>query len=360
MTLHRVTVVTLSVLAVLVLFLVIVPWLQEELEPEPVAAWVAVELGGSGVARVGTARMEAGTGCQLHAVLEARNRSGETIYYTEADALEMPGREVPPEALARWDRPQEVKVLWFTVEGLRPYWEMGADGLAGFTFESSFRADWPRTWSIPCILDSSGRAFAQGFETLGARSFGTQRYQVRIEFWGESQIAPETRFTSWGGEELPARGDGFPGLVAALPGALAPASEVFGLAQVAVTPAAGAGARETLAEWGRRRLVFSRGQVLAELLAAAGTAWEELRWVEADLAAGPPWSAAGAAPGDLLRVGDRVVVLWEDRGREGVVDPSDLAFDYAKGAGARPLGEIFAGGGLVEWTHLQGAEPGAR
>ncbi len=352
MTLHRITVVSVAVVAVLILFLVVLPWAQEELAPEPVAAWVAVELGGSGVARVGTLRTTPGTECRLHAVLEARGRGGESVFYTDAEALEIPGRTVSPESLRRWDRSQEVKVLWFTVEGLRAFWELGADGFDGFGFESSFRADWPRTWSIPCAVDSSSQAFGQGFDSLEPREFGTQRYQVRIEIWGVSRIAPEVRFTSWSGEELPIRGDDFPGLIVRLPGLLGAASEVFGLTQVAVTDEASPEARERLADWGRRRLVFSRAQVLTELTETAGSGWAALEWREVDLSDGPEWTPTGAAPGDPLRVAERVVLLYEDRGLPGRLDRADLAFDFTKGSGVRSLGEIFVGDGLVEWAHL--------
>ena len=55
----------------------------------------------------------------------------------------------------------------------------------------------------------------------------------------------------------------------------------------------------------------------------------------------------------MLRVGDRVVVLWRDAGNDGVLSYDDLAFDYVHGASVRALGEVFSGDGEVELARLE-------
>ena len=51
--------------------------------------------------------------------------------------------------------------------------------------------------------------------------------------------------------------------------------------------------------------------------------------------------AQPVTPGDLVRVGDRIVVLYSDRGEPGVVDYDDLCFDFVQGAEVRSLGDVF-------------------
>ena len=65
-----------------------------------------------------------------------------------------------------------------------------------------------------------------------------------------------------------------------------------------------------------------------------------------------PWGAEGAVGGDLLRVGNRWVVLLQDRGLEGFLDRDDLCLDFDRGARMRLVGEVFTGDGLVEWAGL--------
>ena len=62
------------------------------------------------------------------------------------------------------------------------------------------------------------------------------------------------------------------------------------------------------------------------------------------------WGEDGVEPGDLLRVGERLVILLQDRGIAGTLDYDDLCFDFFRGASVRPLREVFVGDGLVEWT----------
>ena len=77
-----------------------------------------------------------------------------------------------------------------------------------------------------------------------------------------------------------------------------------------------------------------------------------VRSVGVDLAGGPRWGPTGVSPGDLLRVGERIVVLVEDLGTPEQLDYSDLCFDYFRGAKIKPLREVFVGEGLVEWVAL--------
>ena len=58
-----------------------------------------------------------------------------------------------------------------------------------------------------------------------------------------------------------------------------------------------------------------------------------------------------------MRVGNRVVVLYEDRGTPGVVDYGDLCFDFVQGVSIRAVSDVFIGSGnTVELASLGGAE----
>jgi len=329
--------------------------LSRALAPRPVRAWVAIEVDGSGVAEVGVVEVPAGTSCTLHAVLEAERLDGRRVYYTEAPALRIDGRDIPVQALRRWDSDGVVAIFWFTVEGVSP--RLLAD--AGFSpddlaFKVSFRADWPRAWAVPAILESSASSFAQGRELIDDGAFGTQRYHVRIEFYASPQaLMPERRFASWGAESAVERSATFPTLVAVLPGPLAPLSRLFGLTQIDLGTDATAAVRQAIEGWSDRRLAFSRATAIRSLLDAAGMEPEQIAWVDVDLEGGWSWDAAGVAEGDLARVGERVVVLALDRGYPGVLDRDDLCIDFDRGIAVRRLGEVFAGEGRVEWGALR-------
>lgn len=351
--------VSLGVLAALAA--VVAGWqVRTAFEPRPVRAWVAIEVAGSGVAEVGVVEAPAGSDCTLHAVLEATRLDGRPVYYTEAASLRIDGREVPSGELRRWDPQKAVTIFWFTVEGVAPRVVAGAefspDDLA---FNVSFRADWPRAWAVPAVLESSASSFAQGRENLAGGAFGTQRYHVRIEFYASSQaLMPERRFASWGAEALPARSARFPTLVASLPGPLAPVSRFFGLSQVDLDAGAPLAARQAVADWSDRLLAFSRGSALRSLLVAAGLEAQQVTWLKVDLAGGWPWDEDGVAVGDLARVGERVVVMAADRGSPGYLDRDDLCIDFDRGITVRRLGEVFVGDGGIEWGSLR--EPGTK
>lgn len=372
----------------LVAVLLLWPRVREELAPDPETAWVAIQPEGSDEAVVGMVELEVGTAFQLHAVLEAHARDGSRVYYTEAPALRLPQGPVPAESLRRWTRPQEIKVLWFTVEGAIPYLELEpGETLERFRTTEFLRPDWPQSWAVPGSLDPAND---DPLVRSGARRdnpFGTQRFHVRVELYGRgSRLVPEERYRSWGAAEVREHGDDFPTVVASLPGAIGPASSLFGLTQIELPPEierqaddeAGDGAEEgdgeadgegaeaavemlrEIRELTRRRLAFSRLTALRTVISGVGKSIGELVWRRISLDTGLPWTpgdgeaAASAAvtAGDLLRVGDRVVILYRDQGRPGVLDREDLCFDYALGAAVRALGDVFVGGGEVELASL--------
>ncbi len=146
-------------------------------------------------------------------------------------------------------------------------------------------------------------------------------------------------------------------VTARLDGALATPSAVFGVPQLELGDDAEPALAERVGELWRRRLAFSRVRLLRELLDRSGRSWEELSWRAVDLGEGPVWGAGGAAAGDLLRVGERFVVLVADEGEPGRLDDGDLGFDFDRGAVLRRLGEIYTGEGLVEWAPQGEAPP---
>ncbi len=335
------------------LVIVFFPQAKERLAPELRQAWVAVEPAGSGVATVGPVEIEAGSSFTLHAVLEARGRQG-PIYYTEAPALAFGDRRVAPEALRRWDRLQEARFLWLTVEGAVPYLKLKkAEDFSRLRWTEFLHLDWPSSWSIPGIIDAANGRQLEHRHAVKPR-FGTQRYQVRIELYdSDRQMIPTTRFSSWGGDQLPARVTEFSTVYAAEPGGAAPASLYFGLTHVELPTSA----RDLLAEMTgltRQRLAYERLPLLAHLLESAGTSVDQLTWRRVDLAAGPVWGDGNGAVagGDLLQVGQRWVVLYRDEDGDAVLSGGDLCLDFATGATIRPLDEVFIGNGEVEVARL--------
>lgn len=337
----------------LVVVLALSGGVEERLSPEPRAARVAVEVAGEGVARSGPVELAAGTPFSLHAVLEAVSWSGAPIYYTEAARLILDGQEVPPESLRPWTETEDIRILWFTVEGYSPFLQVSRpEDLDSFHFRELFRADWPRAWSIPGeIQNAAGRLQQQG---LGVKPrFGTQRFHVRIEIFGpESEISPRARFLSPRAEDLPDGFAEFPTVVAALPGNLSIPSRTFGLTQIEADPEILPTVAGRLAVWSSNLVAFSKLTVIRQMLDASRLSYDELLWQPVDLAAGPPWGAEGAAGGDLVRVGERLVILLEDRGTTGRLDHEDLCLDYDKGAKVQSIREVFVGEGLVEWARL--------
>jgi len=341
-----------AVVVLLVGALMLSGTVEQKLAPEPVAAWIALQPEDSEVARTGRIEIAAGAGFMLHAVLEAKDWSGKKVYFTEADRLVIEGEEIPAERLRRWDRSEEPRILWFTVEGSSPFVAVEEEeGLGDFHFLEVFRSDWPRTWSIPGDLQPSAERQEVRDRATGLPRFGTQRFHVRIEIFGlKSSIKPKLRLRSLQATDLPEKVGDFATAIASLPGGLEVPSQVFGLSQIEVAPEAFAEVADRLADWSRKRLAFSRLMVVREMLDRAGRSYDDLEWVDVDLEDGPPWRPDEVEPGDFLRVGDRIAILVADRGAQGILDRADLSFDFIKGARVRPVDEIFVGKGLVEWA----------
>lgn len=350
--------IVLAAVVAVVVALLLAPQVERKLAPRLRTAWVAIEPEGSETAVVGGVKLPAGTPFRLHAVLEAQRRDGSKIYYSEAPALRFGDRPVAPEDLVPWDRPEEVKVLWFTVEGSIPYLELSADRtLESFRMTEFLRADWPQTWSIPGSLDPSNDDALVRRGARGSNPFGTQRYHVRIELYDRgSRLIPVERYTSPDAAAALAEDGDFPTVFESLPGPIGPASTLFGLTQI--EPPAGAGGEllRKIQVLTRRHLAFSRVTALEALLRHAGRRTQELEWRLVSLDGRLRWNEpGGVAPGNLLRVGDRVVVLYLDEGEPGALDRGDLCFDFAHGAAVRPLTDVFIGGGEVELASLEPA-----
>lgn len=337
------------VVGLVVLAILLQPTIEEKLAPELVTAWVAIALDG-GAAVAEPVEITAGTPFRLYAVVEAEG----PVYYTEAPALRLAGGDVPGGRLRRWERPLEPRVRWFTIEGNPPYVELASQAdLERFRFVELYRPDWPLAWSVPGRIEPAGDDRVDAGSALPRRRFGTQRYHVSVEFFDPVNASrPKKRVASWGGGDVERQAERFPTVYSALPGRLATASRVFGLTQLELATGAAADLLQRVDELARRHLAFSRATVLRDQLEAAGRSFEELSWLEVDLAAGEGRWGSPAAPGDLLRAGDRLVVLYEDRGEGGVLDHDDLCFDFARGAAVRRLGDVFSGDGVLELASL--------
>lgn len=187
-----------AVLLVAVVAVLLVPKARETLAPQPQRAFVAIEVGGEGMARPGSAELASDTEFRLHAVLEATTRGGQPLYYTEAPSLEIDGERVPAERLRPWDRELEARVLWFSVEGVPPFVSGGdARAVDAFRFQEVYRADWPQAWSVDGVVAPTSERLARGRREHGPFAFGTGAYQVRILLYGtESAIRPRASFLS--------------------------------------------------------------------------------------------------------------------------------------------------------------------
>lgn len=348
----KILIVALVVVAAAVAALLLQPRVEERLAPEITGALVAIEPAGSGVAVVGRVDLGAAEDFVLRAVLTATSRDGEPVYYTEASRLIVDGKEVPRESLRPWDRGGVVKVRWFTVEGSRRLVTLEDASLNSFEIRPFLRGDWPLTWSIPGELSPAHDDHLVAEAQQGDWPFGTQRYRVQVEFYAsDTTVVPERSVASPGVSELRQAEDEFPTVVSTLPGALGPASRFFGLTQI--EPPAGA-PRELLQrieELAQRELAFSRLNVVHDQLAAAGLEGEEVDWGTVDLSGTAAWGR-DVGPGDLLRAGERVVVLFEDQGQPGVLDPADLCFDFVQGPVVAPLAAVYSGGGDGELQHV--------
>ncbi len=343
--------VTLVVIAVL-----LQPTVEESLAPKLRAAWVGVEVDSSGIAEVGPVEIVAGTPFTLHAILEGQDRQGGVVYYTEAQRVSLRGEELAPETLRRWQRSREVKIRWFTVEGIPPYLRVAAEEeFEKFSFRNLYRPDWPLVWSIPGEIVAGGSTSPEPGPATSHQAFGIQRYHVKVEIYSAGDgLIPGERIGSWDADDVVAEIERFPAVRRVLPGLVGPASKVFGLTQLELAAEAPPALRERVGELTRSGLAFSRVTVLWDQIRAAGKRLEDLEWRNIDLTGGIRWGEPAAA-GDLLRVGERMVVLVEDRGEPEVLDYDDLCFDYERGAAVRALSDVFSAEGeegLVEYAAL--------
>ncbi|MEL7058975.1 MAG: hypothetical protein AAGN46_02995 [Acidobacteriota bacterium] len=345
--------------------LVLQPSIEESVLPSLETAWVAIEVEGDPVARVDRVEIAAGTPFTLHAVVGARrDDAAPWVYYTDAERLAFAdGAEVAADRLKPWSRSRPVQVRWYTVEGRAPFVSLAADGEPELPrMDELLRADWPNAWSVAGTVASANDdhladATSADDTSTVRRSFGTQRFHARVEIYEfEDDLLPRQTIASAGVSELIDDPASFPTVVALLPGPSGPASAVFGLPQVGLPPAPAPELAARVAGWADDRLTFTLSSVLRDQLAAADRRYADLDWRITDLGGETRWSTGdgpGAAAGDLLRVGDRVVVLHQDRGVQGVLDYDDLAFDYVRGAEIRALHNIWSGEGLaVEITSL--------
>ncbi len=340
-------VIVAGIVALAAAVLWLAPRAQEARAAKLVRAWVGVEVGDEGVARTGTVELDAGEDFQLHAVVEVRRGSadgdGEAEYYSGTPRVVLDGQQfdaLPVEELGALGR---VRLLWFSVEHGVPFRELenGAD-LETFRYEQFFRPEWGSSWSTDGTLDAYFDGWLEEDGPDIERDFGTLRYQVWVEAsLDEDALVPDQRVKS----------DALPGatrVVARLPAALGPPSAVFGLPEIE----RGDGdwdqaALARLQQLHSDGLAFSRLTVLRELLDAGGVSWGDLNWQLASLDGSRSWRDANVgspAPGDLVRVGDRWVVLLGDEtgeGEVGMLDGADLCLDFAAGAAVRRLDQIF-------------------
>ncbi len=333
-----------GIVAVAALVLWFAPKAQEASTLRLARAWVGVEVGGGGLARTGTVRLVAGESFRLHAVVEAhRGGDGEAVYYSATPRVELDGQEVdalPVEELSVLGR---VRLLWFSVENGLPFREMenGAD-LESFRYEQFFRPEWGSAWSIDGALDAYFDSWVENDVPAIERDFGTLRYQVWVETsLDEDALVPDQRVKS---ASLPDATR----VEARLPEALGVPSAVFGLPGIVRGDGDwDAAALARLQGLHRDRLAFSRVTLLQELLHAGGVGWGDLNWQLTPLDGSVPWRDAKVgmpAPGDLVRVADRWVVLLGDEtgvGEPGMLDGADLCLDFAAGASVRRLDQIF-------------------
>lgn len=323
------------------------PSWTEPFRPRPLAAWVAVLPDGAPVARDGRHELEAGRPFRLFAVLEAESFGGERIYFSDAPALSLDGREIAKESIRPWPTDRRALVRWLTVEGFAPYLAVAsAADLERFRLVENFHPEWGTAWSIAGTVDPR-LALLEAGSPLRPLPFGSQRYAARIElFDAEGALTPTARWSSPGAEVAMAEPGRLPTVVAALPAPLAGISVAFGRTQLAPAADLPAELGARLSELVSRGLAFEGPTLLAAHLAAAGISADALEFRTVTLgAAGPRWGDEVSA-GDLLRAGDRIVVLYRDVDGGGRLDPADLVFDTHRGLRLLAASAVFESDGV--------------
>lgn len=354
---NRTFLLILAGLGLLVAGIVLRPKLVEQLAPRLEAVYVAIEPAGSGIAQVGKIELTEGQAFQLRAVVEARRRSGDLVYYTDAKKLRIGDQDIAADQIEPWSRNDFIKLRWFTVEGKTPYVRLSpGSGIDAFRMEEFARVDWPMAWTLPGEIDAANDNHYSG-DKGPPQSFGTQRYHLRFEIYAaEKDLVPTETLRSWGVSELKQEINRFPTVVVSVPGPTAPVTRIFGLTQLEPPTETDAALQSQIDDLHRHGVAFSRFTLLQELVSSHGKLWQNLGWQILSLDGGTAWrqdkAGAGVGAGDLLRVGDRVVVLFRDAGSPGKLDPEDLAFDFERGARLSPLREIFSGDGELEHSAL--------
>lgn len=318
------------------------PTWSEPFRPRLLAASVVVLADGAAVASDGRHELEAGRSFRLYAVVEAETFGGERIYFTEAPALSLGGREVPTAAIRPWPADRRALVRWLTIEGFAPYLSVAsAADLDRFRLNENFRPEWGTGWSVAGTVDPR-LALLESGSPLRPLPFGTQRYAVRVElFDAEGSLAPAARWSSPGAEIAMAEPGRLPTVVAALPAPLALVSASFGRTQVDPQPGLTSELAARLDELVARGFAFEGPALVAAHLAAVGVAADGLEFQIVTLGSeGPRWGDQVGA-GDLLRAGDRIVVLYRDADGGGRLDPGDLVFDLHRGLRVLAASEVF-------------------
>lgn len=344
-----------AIIAVIVVVIMLWPRVSARFSPQPVKAWVAIQPQGSTVARSGRIELATGHLFTLYAVLEARTHDGGQVFYTEAKRLEIDGKPIPSSEIRVWDQPLQARILWFTVEGTPTYLKVaGERDLAKFHFEDNYRADWARAWSIPGSLEPSLHAGLPQGSGGPILPFGTQRFAVRIELYSNpNSIAPQQRVSSPGATAMLHDEMNVATVVATLPPPLTPISRVFGLTELAITASTPASALVRIRNLQGEDQAFSPRLLLRDYALSMGGDLDHLPWRDVDLRSGPKWGAGGAQPGDLIRVGSRVVVLDSDKGVSGRLDSQDLCFDFYRRPEVLTLSQVFASGGEAQWAKVR-------
>lgn len=325
------------------------PKVENPLAPEPVAAHVALLAEGETVARDGDHELAAGTPFRLFAVLEARDWRGNSLWFSEAPALTIGGREIPADAHRPWPDDPLVKVLWFTVEGTPAYLEVAtAEDLGRLHLESNFHPEWGNRWSADGVVDPRLVALDPD-SPLRPLPFGTQRYAVRIEFYSAAgALTPERRAAAPTAEAVFAEPKLGTRVRSSLPSPLATVSRAFGRPEVEPRPGLDEGTAAQIDRLADAELVLRRSRLLVSHLLESGASADALAWREVDLASESLAWGREVGPGDLLQAGPRVVVLFRDEGAPGRLDPADRVFDPWQGLRIRRIDEIFHGEGGLE------------
>jgi hypothetical protein len=318
----------------------------------PVAAHVAIELRDEGVARTGRIEVAPSTDFKIHAVLEARTEEGEVRYYSDVAGLELYGERVAPELVQSWDGPRFAQVLWLTLEAQRRYAEItSARQLEGFRFDGFARPEWGRGWI------AEARMGLRSEELLDVHAgsdvmFGTRFLQAWVELSDQRDaILPQERFKSPGPEVLLTDPERVTTLVIRSPGALGSAERVFGLSQLEPAPELDESTREAIRSLHDRGLAFNRIELLRDLTNDSGQPFSELDWSLVELGQGVRWGQ-DIFPGDLLRAGDRWIVVFDDTQGDGLLDASDRCLDFDRGAGVENISEVFVGEGELQLARL--------